>query len=181
MAVRACYNEQLRADPDVQGRVTIKFTIGPQGSVIAASVANADPGTEAIGPCLVETLRKLQFPPTPGAGKVVVTYPFVFAPGGNLNLGNADDRRHAEEHVRRLRPHLDACFEDPSQRSRRIEALLHVSSSGFITVAEMAGIDASERELQQCLLGVLQSAEMPPNHSGGAFRILVELYPAPPR
>lgn len=83
--VRACYNEQLSQDPQLAGRTTVQLTIGPDGKVEVAVVAEVRPGEQPrlteVGECAATRIRQWEFPKPKGGGRVVVTYPFVFAPG----------------------------------------------------------------------------------------------------
>jgi hypothetical protein len=95
-AIRACYEGGLRKDPDLAGRVAVRFVIGTDGKVISAESvdpekpAAADPLRSSspsgsmpdanVVSCVVDLFKKLSFP-TPSGGKVVVVYPFTFSPG----------------------------------------------------------------------------------------------------
>ncbi len=71
-----CYEKQLILNPALKGKVTSKFTIGPNGNVIQAQTT----GLAKVAPCIEGVLRRIQFPKPTGGGKMVVTYPFVFNP-----------------------------------------------------------------------------------------------------
>jgi TonB family protein len=81
--VRFCYEQQLIAHPDLQGRVAVKFIIAPNGSVQAAARDHGDIGSAEVERCVVEAVKRWTFPAPEGGGIVVVTYPFVFAQAGN--------------------------------------------------------------------------------------------------
>lgn len=78
--VRDCYNQELVEHPTVSGRVTMQFTIGPDGSVPAAVVANSDVPAR-VGECIAVAIRGWKFPRPQGGGNAVVTYPFLLTPG----------------------------------------------------------------------------------------------------
>lgn len=75
--VAHCYQRELNGRPDLAGRVTIRFIIGQEGAVTAASVANSTLESASVGQCVAEVMRRITFP-SPGTGVVVVTYPFTF-------------------------------------------------------------------------------------------------------
>lgn len=77
--VRACYNAGLARDPELRGRVHLRFTIMPDGSV--AEVALTDDLADAadVGRCIAEAARRWKFPAP--FGRVIVSYPFVLEPG----------------------------------------------------------------------------------------------------
>ncbi len=74
-----CYEKELKRDPSLQGKIEIEFTIGEDGSVQSASIANNRMGSDAVGDCIVSRLRRWRFP-KPDGGSVTVTFPFIFTP-----------------------------------------------------------------------------------------------------
>lgn len=74
-----CYEKQLNANPNLQGKVSVYFTIAPTGSVADASIRETSMNDENVESCVVKVMRSLVFPKPKGGGIVVVTYPFVFA------------------------------------------------------------------------------------------------------
>jgi TonB family protein len=79
--VRFCYNQGLARDPGLRGRVAVRFTIGPTGTVPAAVVAESTITDRNVGNCAVQAVKRWRFPKPERGGNVVVTYPFVFEPG----------------------------------------------------------------------------------------------------
>jgi hypothetical protein len=75
--VRYCYEEGLRARPDLQGRVAIRFVVRPDGAVQLATKASSDLGDAEVEQCIAGVVRRLQFPAPEGGGMVFVTYPFM--------------------------------------------------------------------------------------------------------
>jgi TonB family protein len=73
-----CYEKQLITRPDLAGRVTVKFTIGGSGAVIAAAVQESTVEDRTLESCITDRIRRWGFPEPRGGGVVVVTYPFVF-------------------------------------------------------------------------------------------------------
>lgn len=80
--VKFCYEQQLNARPDLQGRVTTKFVISPTGSVQSAMVASSSLRNEAVESCIVRAVRRWTFPAPDGGGVVVVNYPFLLDAAG---------------------------------------------------------------------------------------------------
>jgi hypothetical protein len=75
--VRTCYEEALLGTPAAQGRVEIRFGIGPSGKVEAVAVARNSTGVEQIACCIADAVLRWRFPKPEGSGLVLVTYPFV--------------------------------------------------------------------------------------------------------
>jgi hypothetical protein len=77
--MRGCYEDGLRTNPSLQGRVEVKFVIGRDGSItIAQDTANSDLPNPAVRACVVKQFYNLSFA-NPG-GTVQVTYPLTFVP-----------------------------------------------------------------------------------------------------
>ncbi|MBL4688294.1 MAG: TonB family protein [Nannocystaceae bacterium] len=79
--VRYCYNQGLVRDPNLKGRVSIQFTIGPTGKVPAAVVASSSVKDKNVGNCIAKAVKRWKFPRPRSGGNAVVTYPFVLNPG----------------------------------------------------------------------------------------------------
>ncbi len=76
--VRACYNHGLASNPELAGRVTLQFTIGPRGAVTSVVIQDSTLAKQSarVGECIASAARNWAFP-APEGGSVVVTYPFV--------------------------------------------------------------------------------------------------------
>jgi hypothetical protein len=79
--VRYCYNQALARDPNVAGRVSVQFTIGPTGKVPAAVVQESSLGDRSAANCIAAAVKRWNFPKPHAGGNVMVTYPFVLQPG----------------------------------------------------------------------------------------------------
>ena len=75
---RYCYEKQLNTKRDLNGKITVKFTIAGNGSVIAAAVADTTMNDRKVEGCLVTKIKRWVFPAPKGGGIVIVKYPFVF-------------------------------------------------------------------------------------------------------
>jgi hypothetical protein len=77
---RLCYENGLRTNPNLQGRVAIKFVIDRSGSVSTASDGGSDLPDQSVISCVVRGFGNLSFP-QPEGGIVTVVYPIIFNPG----------------------------------------------------------------------------------------------------
>lgn len=77
---RLCYEDGLRKDPALAGKVTVTFVIAPDGSVSSSSATGDLPDT-AVRSCVGRSFQGLSFPQPEGGGVVRVSYPLIFAPG----------------------------------------------------------------------------------------------------
>ena len=78
---RLCYENGLRNNPNLQGRVSVRFVIGRDGAVSQVSNGGSDMPDSGVVSCTVRSFYGLSFP-QPSGGIVTVTYPIMFAPGG---------------------------------------------------------------------------------------------------
>jgi len=79
-AIRACYERELRRNPMLAGKVTVQFSIQPQGNVTDSKIIKNTTGETAVANCVLKTIRRFRFIPGPEGGSVAYSYPFVFAP-----------------------------------------------------------------------------------------------------
>ncbi|MEJ7731560.1 MAG: AgmX/PglI C-terminal domain-containing protein [Polyangiaceae bacterium] len=78
---RLCYENALRNNPNLQGRVTVRFVIGRDGAVSQVSNGASDlPDAGAVS-CVVRAFYGLSFPQPSEGGIVTVGYPIMFTPG----------------------------------------------------------------------------------------------------
>jgi pSer/pThr/pTyr-binding forkhead associated (FHA) protein len=78
---RLCYENGLRNNPSLGGRVGVRFVIGRDGGVSNVANGGSDLPDGNVVSCVVRAFYGLSFP-QPEGGIVTVTYPIVFTPGG---------------------------------------------------------------------------------------------------
>jgi TonB family protein len=76
--IRYCYEQQLARQPDLAGRVQVRFVISPSGAVTSSSPAGSTLGNPAVEDCVARAVQRIAFPQPEGGGVVIVTYPFMF-------------------------------------------------------------------------------------------------------
>jgi hypothetical protein len=77
---RQCYENGLRANPNLEGRVAVRFVIGRDGAVSNAGNGGSDLPDSSVVSCVISAYYGLSFPP-PQDGIVSVVYPILFSPG----------------------------------------------------------------------------------------------------
>lgn len=80
--IRFCYEQGLQSDPTLGGRVAVDFTIGGNGLVKAASVANTTLKSQTVEECILMRLKTWKFPLPEGGADVRVSYPFTLRRSG---------------------------------------------------------------------------------------------------
>ena len=78
---RLCYEQGLQKNPNLQGRVAVRFVIGRNGAVSNVGNGGSDIPDSGVVSCVVRAYYGLSFPP-PEGGIVTVVYPIMFSPGG---------------------------------------------------------------------------------------------------
>jgi hypothetical protein len=78
---RLCYENGLRANPNLSGRVSVRFVIDKSGAVSSAEDRGSSLPDQSVVACIVRGFRSLSFP-RPEAGSVTVDYPIIFGPPG---------------------------------------------------------------------------------------------------
>jgi outer membrane biosynthesis protein TonB len=77
--IKTCYETALKRNPNLRGKLTIRFTILETGGVADVTVVLNTVGSPEVAACISGTMRswRTQFRPS---GPVTVEYPFVFSP-----------------------------------------------------------------------------------------------------
>jgi hypothetical protein len=73
-----CYERQLSANPDLFGKVAVKFTIAGTGHVETQAIGDTTLKNATVEGCILNKVAKWKFPAPAGGTKVLVTYPFLF-------------------------------------------------------------------------------------------------------
>jgi hypothetical protein len=80
---RLCYEREINAEnPNFAGRVGTNFVIGSSGRVTQAGIESSTLNNANTERCIIQVLKRIDFPIPRGAGVVQVTYPFKFTPVG---------------------------------------------------------------------------------------------------
>jgi len=84
--IRSCYQSALAVDPDLEGKIVVKFVIAASGEVSRSEITDDEItddeiGAEDVTDCILDHVDGFVFPPPVGNGIVIVRYPFLFTPG----------------------------------------------------------------------------------------------------
>jgi len=78
--IRHCYEQELGARPDLQGRVSVRFMINVSGVVQLANIASSTLGSQRAESCIQAAVQRWTFPAAEGVS--MVSYPFLFDRAG---------------------------------------------------------------------------------------------------
>ncbi len=81
-ALYRIYNRELRRNPTLQGKMVLRLTIMPDGSVSFVKVESVDMGAnvENLSAKIVARVKRFNFGSKPGVPKVTILYPIDFLP-----------------------------------------------------------------------------------------------------
>jgi hypothetical protein len=81
--IKFCYDQELASKPALAGRISVQFAISPMGQVITSVVQSTSMDNARVENCVVNAVRRWEFPKPMGGGIAIVLYPFSFTtPGG---------------------------------------------------------------------------------------------------
>lgn len=78
-AIQGCYEKELKRNPQLKGKVVVRFTITKLGRASDVGIEEDTMNNEAVGSCIKAMIRGWVFPFKP-EDDVPVAYPFVFSP-----------------------------------------------------------------------------------------------------
>lgn len=78
-SIRMSYEKFMKRNPELAGKITVRFTISASGIVTRITVINNTTGNTELEQEIVRKIRMWHFETVP-EGNVTVTYPFIFAP-----------------------------------------------------------------------------------------------------
>jgi len=78
--IRFCYERELKARPNLSGKIVVKFVIAKDGTVSSADIKESTLDLPDMESCVLDVIRQMAFPEPKGGGIVIVSYPFLFRP-----------------------------------------------------------------------------------------------------
>ena len=76
-AIKACYERALKRNPNLSGKIKVRWTITAAGTVSAVEIEEDNLGDNEVSSCIKGLVIRWRFP-APSGGSVEVVYPFVF-------------------------------------------------------------------------------------------------------
>ncbi|HSH70211.1 MAG TPA: AgmX/PglI C-terminal domain-containing protein [Deferrisomatales bacterium] len=77
--IRYLYNRELRRNPDLEGKLTVRITVSPAGEVLDCEVVESTLNSPSLEEGVVKRVKQWSLPAV--APRIItVTYPFVFFP-----------------------------------------------------------------------------------------------------
>jgi outer membrane biosynthesis protein TonB len=76
-AIKACYERALKRNPNLSGKVVVRWTITAAGTVSGVDIDQDSLGDSEVTGCIKGLVARWRFP-APSGGSVEVSFPFVF-------------------------------------------------------------------------------------------------------
>jgi len=76
-AIKGCYERSLKRNPNLSGKIKIRWTITAAGTVSEVEIEEDSMGDAEVTSCIRGLVKRWRFP-APSGGSVDVVYPFVF-------------------------------------------------------------------------------------------------------
>jgi hypothetical protein len=172
--IRACFEAGLAHEPELGGRVLLRFMIGPDGKARDVVVIEDQLADPAVAACIVAALPSWQFPRPRDGSSIVISYPFAFSSEQSLRaaglprvegtvkpeaIGAVFDARRSE---------LDACI--PEGASGSIGVAFNIDDAGRVTRISSYDPRLSEDQFS-CVTRTISSWVFPPAAAGDEARI----------
>jgi TonB family protein len=153
--IRSAYEDQLRASPNLSGRLAVQFTIGATGQVTDARVTSSTMNDRGLEQRILSVFRGMRFPSPAGGGEVTVTYPFVFQSAGEA--WPFDGEYWRDELGTYRQPLAKAPAKQPTQREQTGEPA---------PANDPAPLDVANREAEPAQIQAEQARMNAPDVSG---------------
>ncbi len=79
--VKYCYDQELVRKAGLEGRLSVQFVISPLGQVLSSVMQSSTMGNVHVEKCVVDAVKRWEFPKPTGGGIAIVSYPFNFVAG----------------------------------------------------------------------------------------------------
>ena len=76
-AIKACYEAGLKRNPNIGGKVQLRFEVSSVGKVTSADIENDTMHDDEVAGCIKSRVMTWRFP-APAGGSVQFSYPFIF-------------------------------------------------------------------------------------------------------
>ncbi len=77
-AIKACYEAGLKRNPNIGGKIVLRFEVSAIGKVTSADIEQDTMGDADVAGCIKDKVRTWRLPAPQGGGSAQFSYPFVF-------------------------------------------------------------------------------------------------------
>jgi hypothetical protein len=79
-----CYKKALKGNPNLAGKLVVRFSIGPAGKTADVTTPENTTRNQELADCVTERIQVIKLPPAEGT--TMVALPFFLIPAGNTAL-----------------------------------------------------------------------------------------------
>jgi hypothetical protein len=80
-AIRSCYEVALQLNPDLKGKIVLKWTINLDGKVEGVQTVSNNLNNKKVEECMAKVIGHMRFK-KPSGGICIIKWPFVFSSAG---------------------------------------------------------------------------------------------------
>jgi len=182
---RHCYEEGLRRDQHMGGKVSLDLALAPGGAVDSAAVSGATLHDESVVLCVAREAQHLSLGPVESAATAKLS---VTLATGDEPVPVPRPAPHAEDLRDALRaswPAVQQCYAGELAKhpdaGGRLELKFHVRSGGTIEEVSEGDSRFADVDLTRCVLGVYRSARLNRATHEGSFVYALHLEARPER
>src|SRR5262249_15532417 len=77
-AVKACYESGIRRNPNIGGKLTLRFAVSSIGKVTKVDIENDTMHDDEVASCIKARVSSWRFPAPPSGSTAEFSYPFIF-------------------------------------------------------------------------------------------------------
>jgi hypothetical protein len=77
-AIRSCYEVALQLNPDLKGKIVVKWTINLDGKVEGVQTVSNNLNNKKVEECMAKVIGHMRFK-RPSGGICIIKWPFVFS------------------------------------------------------------------------------------------------------
>jgi len=192
-AIRRCYDEALRAAPDLEGRTVVRIAAASDGTIVSARPIDGgvvdtrkygkSMPDKTVRACLGKAVRQAHLP-APRTSTATMNVAIDLWPGDTPLPETAAPRSgrmdvpYITEQLESQREAITSCYEDASRRQPglwgRMVVRVDVDAAGRVVEVKEAESTFPDREVVRCIAATLR--ELPWGElKGGDARLLVPL------
>jgi hypothetical protein len=163
---RSCYEEGLRRDQKLGGKISVDFTLGANGEVVGAKKTAATLGDDSVVQCVVREAGRLELA-HPESGTPAITMVVTLSPGDDpIPVPRAAPHaEHLREALRTRWSGVEVCYKDGLAKHTdlggRLEVKLRVSPHGDVLEAGEGATRFGDAAVTKCVVDVIKDAKLP--------------------
>jgi len=162
--IKGCYEAALNRDPNLAGRITLKWVIAGDGTVTTILIEKTTFADPMVENCVIGILRRQRFPTPKGGGIVNVTYPFVFSnSGADTPAQGSRGAAEVERVVQGAAGQLETCvaLRPKPGLATSVDVYLKVTAGGETRDAWLTSKDLDSEASEACLIEKLKALRFP--------------------